>query len=249
MADSLTQNYNLVKPEPGSQGWDGKLNQNLDVIDQQMADSAHLTIWRLPAFKATYVNAVTVRVPGNHAAIFEIGRALAYDRTSAPGVMVYAAVTTAGVYNAGNDWTTFGLIAPNDIDNLFISLLSATPGSQGGWPNNLDAKTLKGKDLSGTVKSGSFSSLNGTQDFDLDFSPEYGQVRTYDAAICVSNTIDSNAMTMTVIDSSGLRATPFIGTPGITFPARPSSGTVLRCRVITTAALSGGVFARILKQT
>jgi len=33
VADTLTQNLKLIKPDPGSNGWDGKLNGDLDLLD------------------------------------------------------------------------------------------------------------------------------------------------------------------------------------------------------------------------
>jgi len=37
MADTFTTNYGLTKPEPGTQGWDAKLNSNMDQIDSLIA--------------------------------------------------------------------------------------------------------------------------------------------------------------------------------------------------------------------
>ena len=36
MADTFTANYNFTKPEPGTAGWDGKLNGDLDAIDAEI---------------------------------------------------------------------------------------------------------------------------------------------------------------------------------------------------------------------
>ncbi len=36
MADTYTANYNFTKPEPGTAGWDGKLNADMDAIDTEI---------------------------------------------------------------------------------------------------------------------------------------------------------------------------------------------------------------------
>jgi len=64
MPDTFTANYNLTKPEPGSNGWDAKLNSDLDIIDaniksvQDAADANAL----VNAGKAPLANPAT---PGN----------------------------------------------------------------------------------------------------------------------------------------------------------------------------------------
>ena len=40
MADTYTANYNFTKPEPGTAGWDGKLNADLDAIDTEIQNRA-----------------------------------------------------------------------------------------------------------------------------------------------------------------------------------------------------------------
>lgn len=37
MADTTTTNYGFVQPEPGTSGWDAKMNANLEAIDQEIA--------------------------------------------------------------------------------------------------------------------------------------------------------------------------------------------------------------------
>ncbi len=51
MADTFTTNYNLTKPEPGTAGWDGKLNADLDAIDAEIKNREDET-----ATKATLVS-------------------------------------------------------------------------------------------------------------------------------------------------------------------------------------------------
>ncbi len=41
MVDTVTARYGLVKPEPGSSGWDAKLNANMDVIDAMVTGVLH----------------------------------------------------------------------------------------------------------------------------------------------------------------------------------------------------------------
>lgn len=154
MADTFTLNYAFTKPEPGTSGWDAKLNADLDAIDAQLAELVgKQTIW-IPAaaMLATVSNGCSAltRVeltPGNpnlHVLDFDQAASeyaqfqIAFPTAWNEGTVTYQ-VFWAGAALTGNViWSMQGVAVADDgpLDAAYGAAVTVTDGA-GSAANDL----------------------------------------------------------------------------------------------------------------
>lgn len=167
MADTLTTNYNLTKPEVGASNdtWGTKINANLDVLDTQLKAVSNVANAALPSASYTAADVLT-KIKTVDGAGSGLDADLLDAQSSAYYIDIPARLGYTPVNKAGDTMT--GSLT---IDNVFVMAGQAGTGTGGNFRAKHDGGTLAWVagilGSSGARNYSIYNAIAGTNDLEI----------------------------------------------------------------------------------